>query len=153
MAVRSYRPTSPARRFYDVVTSEELTKKKPERRLTRYLTSTGGRNARGRITVRHRGGGHKRQYRMVDFKWTQKDVPGRIAAVEYDPNRNVRIGLVFYRNGAKTYILLPAGLKVGSIVLASEKAEAKVGSSLPLSKIPVGFIVHNIEMFPGSGAK
>ncbi len=153
MAIKRRRPRNASLRFQTFLSSSDITKKKPEKSLVFGLKKKGGRNAYGRITVRHRGGGAMRKYRMVDFKWTQKDIPGRIAAVEYDPNRNVRIGLVFYRNGAKAYILLPEGLKVDSTILASEKAEATVGNSLPLSMIPIGFTVHNIEMFPGSGAK
>lgn len=117
------------------------------------LRKHGGRNAYGRITVRHRGGGALRKYRLIDFKRTIKDVPGKIVTVEYDPNRNVRIGLVSFNNGAKTYMLLPEGLKVGSPVMAGINAEAKVGNSLPLRNIPIGFLVHNVEIVPGSGGK
>ncbi len=153
MAIVTRRPRSAALRFQTYLDSSEITKKKPERSLVFGLRKKGGRNAYGRITVRHRGGGAYQKYRIVDFKRTQKDIPGTIVAVEYDPNRNVRLGLVSYRNGAKAYMLLPEGLQAGSAVLASIQAEAKLGNSLPLRNIPVGFILHNIEITPGSGGK
>lgn len=117
------------------------------------MRKKGGRNAYGRITVRHRGGGAMRKYRVIDFKRSERDVEGKIATVEYDPNRNVRIGLVVYKNGAKKYILLPEGCGVGTVIIASEQSEAKPGFCMPLRKIPVGFMVHNIEITPGSGGK
>lgn len=151
MAIQKRKPRSAALRFQSFLDSSDITKKSPERRLVSGLRKKGGRNAYGRITVRHRGGGHRQKYRVIDFKRTERDVPGKIAAVEYDPNRNVRIGLVFYANGAKHYMLLPEGLKVGETVLASETAEARIGNSAPLKNIPAGFMVHNIEIRPGSG--
>lgn len=153
MAVIKRKPRSAATRFQSYLDTSDITKKKPERSLVFGLKKKGGRNVHGRITVRHRGGGAKRKYRLVDFKRTQRDIPGKIVAIEYDPNRNVRIGLVYYANGAKAYILLPEGLKVGDVVIASKTAEVKPGNAMPLSVIPVGFTIHNIEIVPGSGGK
>ena len=153
MAIVKRKPRNPSLRYQTFIDSSDITRKKPEKSLVKGLRKKGGRNVYGRITVRHRGGGADRKYRLIDFKRSERDVVGRIATVEYDPNRNVRIGLVIYKNGAKKYMLLPEGLKVGSIVLASDKAEAKVGNSLPLRNIPVGFEVHNIEITPNSGGK
>jgi len=153
MTIVTRRPRSAALRFQTFLDTSDLTKKKPERSLVFGLRKKGGRNAYGRITVRHRGGGAFRKYRIVDFKRIQKDIPGTIVAIEYDPNRNVRLGLVSFRNGAKSYMLLPEGLKVGAVVLSSIQAEAKLGNSLPLRNIPVGFILHNIEITPNSGGK
>jgi len=133
---------------------KELTKKKdPEKSLLAPLPKKAGRNAYGRITVRHRGGGAKRKYRIIDFKRAQKDIEGTVSSFEYDPNRNVFIALVKYKNGAKGYILKPDGLSVGDKILASDKAEAKVGNCLPLKSIPIGFFVHNVELIPGQGGK
>ncbi|MFI5333096.1 MAG: 50S ribosomal protein L2 [Candidatus Babeliales bacterium] len=153
MAIRTRKPRNSSLRFQTFVDTSDLTKKKPEKRLVKGLKKSGGRNAYGRITVRHRGGGAVRKYRMVDFARTERDIEGKITAVEYDPNRNTRLGLVAYKNGAKKYILMPDGLSIGSMVMASEKAEAKVGNCLPLKNIPIGFTVHNIEITPGSGGK
>jgi large subunit ribosomal protein L2 len=153
MAIKKRKPTSSAARFQSYLSSSDITKLKPERGLVVGLRKTGGRNVYGRITVRHRGGGARRKYRLVDFKRTQRDVPGKVVAIEYDPNRNVRIGLVYYQNGAKAYILVPEGIQVGSSVIASVSAEAKPGNAMPLSTVPIGFMVHNIEIIPGSGAK
>lgn len=153
MAIITRKPRSASLRFQTFLDNSDLTKKKPERGLTIGLKKGGGRNAYGRITVRHRGGGARQSYRIIDFARAEREVPGRIAAIEYDPNRNVRIGLVFYQNGSKRYILMPEGLSVGSMVHASAKAEAKTGNCLPLRNIPVGFMVHNIEITPGSGGK
>lgn len=153
MAIISRRPRNPSLRFQTFVDTSDLTKKKPERSLVIGLKKSGGRNAYGRITVRHRGGGAAQKYRMVDFKRSDRDVPGKITAVEYDPNRNTRIALVVYQNGAKKYILMPDGLQVGSSVIASVSAEAKPGNCLPLKNIPSGFMVHNIEITPNSGGK
>jgi large subunit ribosomal protein L2 len=130
-----------------------ITSKKPERSLVIGLRKSGGRNVYGRITVRHRGGGAARKYRLIDFKREVRDIPGVVKTIEYDPNRNVRIGLVSYANGVKKYILIPEGIKVGSTVEAGVNAEAKVGNSLPLRNIPVGFTVHNVEITPSSGGK
>lgn len=152
MAIVTRKPRSASLRFQTYVDSGDITKKKPERSLVKGLVKKrGGRNAYGRITVRHRGGGALRKYRIIDFKRSKRDVPGKIIAVEYDPNRNVRIGLVLYNDGAKGYILLPEGLKVGSLVIASEGADAKIGNAMPLAKVPIGFVVHNIELNPGKG--
>jgi len=152
MAIITRKPRSASQRFQTYVSSGDITRKKPERSLVKGLVKKrGGRNAYGRITVRHRGGGALRKYRIIDFKRSKRDVPGKIIAVEYDPNRNVRIGLVLYKDGAKGYILLPENLAVGSLVIAGEDVEAKVGNALPLKKIPIGFVVHNIELNPGKG--
>jgi len=151
MSIIKRRPSISSLRFQSFLTSKDLTKKKPERSLVKGLRKKGGRNAYGRITVRHRGGGAAQKYRIVDFKRAQRDVPGVIRAIEYDPNRNVRLGLVFYANGAKSYMLMPETLKLGSTILAGESVEAKVGNCIPLKNIPAGFMVHNIEIRPGSG--
>lgn len=151
MAIRKRKPTTPSQRFQSYLDSGDITTTTPEKSLTIGLKHRGGRNAYGRITVRHRGGGVKRKYRIIDFKRTTKNVEGTLKTVEYDPNRNVRIGLVVFKNGAKAYMLLPEGLKVGSKVIASVEAEPKVGSSLPLRNIPIGFTIHNVESRPGTG--
>lgn len=153
MAIKKRKPRNASLRFQKFLESGDITKKTPEKSLVEGLRKRGGRNAYGRITVRHRGGGAAKLYRIIDFKRSERDVEGKIVSVEYDPNRNVRINLVVYINGAKKYILMPEGLSVGSKIIASETAEAKVGNCLPLSKIPVGFMVHNIEIVPGSGGK
>jgi large subunit ribosomal protein L2 len=153
MAIVKRKPRNPSLRFQTFIDSSDITTNKPERSLVMGLRKKGGRNAYGRITVRHKGGGADRKYRIIDFKRGERDVMGTLKTVEYDPNRNVRIGLVSYANGAKGYILLPQDLRVGSQVIASDKADARVGNALPLSRIPVGFMVHNIEMTPGSGGK
>lgn len=152
MAIRKRKPYNPAGRYLSSLTSDDITKKKPERSLVgRVKKRCNGRNAYGRITVRHRGGGAFKRYRMIDFNRSLREIPGKLVAIEYDPNRNVRIGLVVYNNGAKRYILLPDGLQVGETVIASSNAEAKVGNALPLRNIPDGFTVHNIEIRPGAG--
>ena len=153
MTIVTRKPRNPSLRFQQYIVYEDLTKKAPEKSLIVPLKRTGGRNAYGRITSRHRGGGAKRAYRMVDFNRAQRDIPGVIVAFEYDPNRNVPIALIFYKNGAKGYILKPEGLKVGDTVVASDKAEARVGNCLPLAQIPIGFFVHNVELQPGQGGK
>ncbi len=153
MAIRKRKPTSPGIRFQTFLESGDITKKKPEKSLVVGLKKSGGRNVYGRITIRHRGGGAARRYRIIDFKREVRDVPGTLTAVEYDPNRNVRIGLVVYKNGKKSYILMPDGLKVGDVVIAGSTVEAKVGNACPLRNIPMGFMVHNIEIRPGSGGK
>lgn len=153
MAIVSRKPRNPSLRKQQFVSDKDITKKDPEKGLLVSLRRSGGRNAYGRITVRHRGGGAKRKYRIIDFKRAQKEVPGVVSAFEYDPNRNVTIALIVYRNGAKGYILKPAELKRGSTVLASTKAEAHVGNCMPLRNIPVGFFVHNVELYPGQGGK
>lgn len=151
MAIRKRKPTTASNRSQTFMESGDITTSKPEKSLTVGLRKKGGRNAYGRITCRHKGGGAVRKYREIDFKRSIKDVEGTVRTVEYDPNRNVRIGLVFYKNGAKKYMLLPEGLKVGAPVMSSPTAEAKVGYSLPLRNIPVGFTLHNVEVRPGSG--
>ncbi|MBT4855753.1 50S ribosomal protein L2 [bacterium] len=153
MAIITRKPRNASLRFQTYLSTDELTKKKPEKSLTVGLKRKAGRNAYGRITVRHRGGGAARLYRIIDFRRSVKDVPGKVTAIEYDPNRNVPIALIVYKTGVKRYILLPEGLKVGSEVLASVDAEATVGCALPLRKIPVGFTVHNVELLPGAGGK
>ena len=153
MAVRKYRPTSPGRRFMAVSSFEEITKSKPERSLTEPVKKTGGRNNAGRITTRHQGGGHKRRYRVVDFKRTKDGVPAKVAAIEYDPNRSARIALLHYADGAKAYILAPAGLRVGATVESGPAADIKPGNALPLENIPTGTLVHNVELRPGQGGK
>jgi len=153
VAVRKYRPTSPGRRFMAVSSFEEITKSKPERSLTEPVRKTGGRNNAGRITTRHQGGGHKRRYRVVDFKRTKDGVPAKVAAIEYDPNRSARIALLHYADGAKAYILAPAGLRVGATVESGPAADIKPGNALPLENIPTGTLVHNVELRPGQGGK
>ncbi len=153
MPVRNYRPTSPGRRFQSVSTFEEVTKTEPEKSLLVPLHQTGGRNALGRVTCRHQGGGHKRMYRRIDFRRDKADVPARVAAIEYDPNRSARIALLFYADGEKRYILAPQGLKVGDRVMSGQAAEVRVGNALPLRNIPVGLMVHNVELQPGKGAQ
>lgn len=153
MAIVKRKPRNSSLRFQTFIDSNDITTNKPERSLVMGLRKKGGRNAYGRITVRHKGGGAARKYRLIDFKRSERDVVGTLTTVEYDPNRNVRIALVSYANGAKGYILLPEELRVGSQVIASDKADARVGNALPLARIPVGFMVHNIEMTPGSGGK
>jgi len=153
MAIVNRKPRNPSLRKQQFMSNKDLTKKDPEKSLTAPLKKSGGRNVYGRITVRHRGGGAKRLYRLVDFKRIYKEVEGVVKALEYDPNRNVPIALVVYKNGAKSYMLLPDGLKVGDTVISSPKADAKVGNSLPLKSVPIGFFVHNVELYPGQGGK
>lgn len=153
MAIRKFKPTSPGRRFMSVPAFDEITKTEPERSLVVPLTKTGGRNVYGRITTRHRGGGHKRMYRIIDFKRDKDGVPAKVAAIEYDPNRSARIALLHYRDGEKRYIMAPLGLKVGDIVQSGPTADIKPGNALPLENIPVGTIIHNIELEPGRGGK
>ncbi|HHY79510.1 LSU ribosomal protein L2P [Thermoanaerobacter thermohydrosulfuricus] len=153
MGIKSFKPTSPGRRQMTVLTFEEVTKDKPEKSLVVTLTKSGGRNVYGRITVRHRGGGHKRKYRIIDFKRDKDGVPGKVAAIEYDPNRTAYIALIHYLDGEKRYIIAPYGLKVGDIVESGENVDIKVGNALPLRNIPVGTIIHNIELIPGKGGQ
>jgi len=153
MAIVKRKPRSASLRFQTFLDNSDITKRSPEKSLVIGLKKSGGRNAYGRITTRHIGGGAARKYRMVDFKRLDREMEGKIVAVEYDPNRNVRLGLVIFPNGAKRYHLLPDGLTVGSRMIASQSAEAKVGNSMPLANVPVGFMVHNVEMRPGSGGK
>ena len=153
MAIRQYKPTSAGRRFGSVSTFEEITKTEPEKSLTKALTKSGGRNNTGKITARHRGGGNKRLYRTIDFKRNKFDVPGKVSAIEYDPNRSARIALIVYRDGEKRYILAPLGLTVGTEIVSGDAADIKVGNSLKLRNIPVGTQVHAIELQPGRGAQ
>ena len=153
MPIRRYKPTSPGRRFMSVSTFEEITKTTPEKSLLAPLTKKGGRNVNGRITTRHQGGGHKRRYRLIDFKRLKDGVPATVAAIEYDPNRSARIALLHYADGAKAYILAPSQLKVGATVESGPEADIKVGNALPLENIPTGTLVHNVELKPGQGAK
>lgn len=151
MTIIKRKPRNPSLRFQTFLSSADITTTKPEKSLVVGLKRKAGRNAYGRITVRHRGGGAQKSYRIIDFKRSVRDVEGTVTTVEYDPNRNVRIGLVSYRNGVKAYILLPETIKVGSIVQAGQDVEAKPGNAMPLRKIPVGFTIHNIESRPGEG--
>jgi large subunit ribosomal protein L2 len=153
MPIKSFRPITPAQRFKTVSTFEEITKSKPEKSLCVSISKSGGRNNKGRISVRRRGGGHKRLYRIIDFKRKKDDIPARVASIEYDPNRSARIALLSYADGMKSYILAPEGLKVGDRLMSGENAEIRVGNVLPLSKIPLGTQIHNIEMKPGSGGQ
>jgi large subunit ribosomal protein L2 len=153
MGVRNRKPTSAGRRFQSVSDFSEITKDRPERTLVVPLPSTGGRNSYGRKTARHRGGGHKRQYRIIDF-WRNKDgVPAKVAAIEYDPNRNARIALLHYLDGEKRYILAPAKVAVGDLLQSGQGADIRPGNCLPLRYIPVGSVVHNVELRPGGGGK
>ena len=154
MPVKTVKPTTPGQRQKSVSTFEEITKSKPEKSLVRPLKKSGGRNNKGRITSRRRGGGHKRQYRIIDFKRNKFDIPAKVVAIEYDPNRSARIALLHYTDGEKRYILSPYGIKVGDKVVSSQKkAPLKIGNCLPLSKIPSGLFVHNVELVPGKGAQ
>ena len=153
MPLRSYKPTSPGRRFVTRPTFEEITTDQPHRPLLEPTTRISGRNSQGRMTVRHRGGGEKRHYRRIDFKRDKYGVPARLATVEYDPNRSARIGLLHYRDGDKRYMLVPNGLGVGDVVVAGPNVEARVGNALPLKAIPLGTTIHNIELVPGRGAQ
>ncbi len=152
MGLRKYKPTSPGRRFQTVSDFAEITKSTPEKSLLAPLHSTGGRNNNGRITMRHQGGGHKRRYRMIDFKRTKDGVPAKVAAIEYDPNRTARIALLHYADGEKRYILCPQKLSVGDTVMSGPGADIKPGNSLVLSEIPTGTVVHAVELQPGRGA-
>ncbi|NLL53345.1 MAG: 50S ribosomal protein L2 [Peptococcaceae bacterium] len=153
MSIRSYKPTSPARRQMTALTFEEITRTEPERSLLAPLKRKGGRNNLGRQTVRHRGGGHKRRYRIIDFKRNKDGVVARVASIEYDPNRSANIALLNYIDGSKAYIIAPHGLKVGQEVLSGEQADIIVGNSLKLRNIPLGAMIHNIELKPGKGGQ
>jgi large subunit ribosomal protein L2 len=153
MPIKVYRPTSPGRRGMSVSTFEEITRTRPEKSLLRPLKKSAGRNFRGKITVRHRGGGHKRRYRVIDFKRDKFDVPGRVTSVEYDPNRSARIALVTYADGDKRYIIAPVGLMVGDVVMSGPNSDIRVGNALPISNIPVGTTIHNIELHIGKGGQ
>ncbi|MDR1604240.1 MAG: 50S ribosomal protein L2 [Gracilibacteraceae bacterium] len=153
MPIRKFKPTSPGRRQMTVLTYEEITRTEPERSLLRPLTSKGGRNNLGKLTVRHKGGGHKRRYRLIDFRRNKEGVPAKVASIEYDPNRSANIALLHYADGQKAYIIAPHGLKVGQVIVSGPDADIKVGNTLPLKNIPVGTLVHNIEMKPGKGGQ
>ena len=153
MALRKLKPITPGTRFYSVSTFEEITKSKPERSLLAPLKKSGGRNNTGRITSRHRGGGHKRRYRIIDFKRNKHGINARVEAIEYDPNRTARIALLKYDDGELRYILAPGSVKVGDVLQSGPNAEIRDGNALPLSKIPVGSFIHNVEMKPGKGGQ
>jgi len=153
MAVKAFKPTSPGRRFQTVSDFAEITKGTPEKSLLAPLKKTGGRNNNGRITARHIGGGHKRRYRIIDFKRDKRDVPAKVASIEYDPNRSARIALLNYVDGEKRYIIAPLNLKVGVEIQSGEKAEISIGNALPIKNIPVGTLVHNIELKIGKGGQ
>jgi len=153
MAIKKYKPTSNGRRNMTALDFSEITTDKPEKTLLEPLHKKGGRNNQGRTTVRFRGGGHKRQYRIIDFKRTKDGIPGRVATIEYDPNRSANIALINYHDGEKRYILAPKNLKVGMDVMSGPDADIKVGNALPLANIPVGTVVHNIELKPGKGGQ
>ncbi len=153
MAIKHFKPTSPGRRFQTVSTFEEITRSTPEKSLLRPLKKTGGRNNFGRITSRHIGGGHKRRYRLIDFKRDKTQIPARVSSIEYDPNRSALIALLVYKDGEKRYILAPEGLKLGETVISSTEADIKPGNTLPLGNIPLGMLVHNVELNPGRGGQ
>ncbi|MGB7341978.1 MAG: 50S ribosomal protein L2 [Phototrophicaceae bacterium] len=153
MPIKVYKPTSAGRRGMTGYTFEEITKSKPERSLTEPIRRTGGRNNKGRITVRHRGGGHKRRYRIIDFKRNKFDSKATVIAIEYDPNRSARIALVEYEDGERRYIIAPLGLQVGANIASGELAELRPGHAMQLEKIPVGTVIHNIELRPGKGGQ
>lgn len=154
MALKKYRPTSPGRRWMSGHTFEEITRSKPEKSLVKPLKKKAGRNVYGRITVRHRGGGHARKYRVIDFRRNKWDVPARVDTIEYDPNRSARIALLVYADGEKRYILAPLGLRVGDQVVSSkETLDVRVGNAMPLAIVPLGTLVHNIELIPGRGGQ
>ena len=153
MTLKSFQPTSASRRFMTVLSHEDVTSDSPERKLVAKLTKNGGRNNLGRITCRHHGGGHKRRYRIIDFRRNKVGIPGRVVSVEYDPNRTCRIALVCYADGEKRYILCPDGLEVGLEVISSAHADIKVGNCLKLKYIPLGTEIHNVEMHPGKGGQ
>ena len=153
MVVKRFRPTTPTLRYKTVASFDEITKTTPEKSLLTPLRKKGGRNNQGRVTIRHRGGGHKRMYRIVDFRRDKRGIPARVAAIEYDPNRSARIALLFYADGEKRYILAPDKLSVNDTVMAGDTAEIKPGNSLPLKKIPLGTTIHNVELRRGAGGK
>lgn len=153
MAVKKYKPTSAGRRFATASDFKEITKEKPEKSLTSPLSRKGGRNVYGRITVRHQGGGHKRKYRVIDFKRRKEEVPAKVLAIEYDPNRSARIALIQYRDGEKSYIVAPVNLQVGDEIVSSSTADIKPGNALPLRNVPLGTVIHNVELKPGQGAR
>ncbi len=153
MALKAFKPTSPGRRFQTTLDFKEISRKRPERALTLPLKKSGGRNVYGRITSRYIGGGHKRLYRVIDFRREKFDIPAKVAAIEYDPNRSSNIALLHYTDGEKRYILAPMDLKVGDTIMSGDRVDIKPGNSLPLKNIPLGTMVHNVEMKPGKGAQ
>ncbi|MDE6565873.1 MAG: 50S ribosomal protein L2 [Clostridia bacterium] len=153
MAIKRYKPTSPARRFMSVSAFDEITSTKPERSLLETQSKSGGRNNNGRITVRHIGGGNRQKYRIIDFKRNKDNIPAKVAEIQYDPNRTANIALLHYADGAKAYILAPVGLNKGDVVMNGANAEIKVGNCLPIENIPVGTLLHNIELHPGKGGQ
>lgn len=153
MGVKEFRPTSPGRRGMSGYDFSELTKAKPEKSLTRPLRKTGARNNHGWITMRHKGGGHRRRYRLIDFNRLKFDIPAKVVAIEYDPNRTARIALIHYRDGEKAYIVAPVGLEVGNVIVSSDSADVKPGNSMKIGVIPTGTVVHNVELRPGKGAQ
>ncbi len=153
MPVKKYKPTSAGRRFMTTMDFSELSDAKPQKSLLEVKTKHSGRNNNGHITVRHKGGGWRKQYRIIDFKRTKDAIPAKIATIEYDPNRSARIALLHYRDGEKRYILAPAGVKVGDVVESGPKADIKIGNCLPIANIPLGTVLHNIELRPGEGGK
>ena len=153
MPIKTFKPISPARRYLTVADFCGLTKKAPEKKLLEAKKRSGGRNAYGRITTRHVGGGHKKKYRIVDFRRDNLDIPGKVVAIEYDPNRTARLALIGYKNGEKRYILAPVDLRVGDAVIASESADIKPGNTMTLGAMPVGTLIHNLELIPGQGGK
>jgi len=153
MALKEYKPTSPARRHMTVSDFAEVTKAKPEKKLTAAMKKSGGRNAHGHITTRHVGGGHKRRYRLIDWRRDKDGVPAKVAAIEYDPNRTARIALLHYADGEKRYILAPVGVAVGDTLLSGEAVDIRPGNALPIRSIPLGTVLHNVEAQPGSGGK
>ena len=153
MAIRNYKATTPGRRKMSTLVNTEITTSTPEKSLLVSMSKNGGRNNSGKITVRHHGGGEKRKYRIIDFKRSKRDVPGKIATIEYDPNRSANIALVNYVDGEKRYIIAPKGIEVGMQIVAGENADIKVGNALPIANIPVGTVIHNIELRPGKGGE
>jgi large subunit ribosomal protein L2 len=153
MAVKKFRPLTPSQRFRTVPSFEEITSTIPEKSLLRPLKKHGGRNNKGRVTSRHRGGGHKQHYRVIDFKRNKFDIPARVASIEYDPNRSAYIALLHYADGEKRYILAPDGLKVDDSIISGEKSEIRNGNSLPVNNVPLGTFLHNVELFPGRGGQ
>lgn len=153
MALKKFKPTTPALRFKTVSDFAEITKKEPEKSLVRPLKRSGGRDSRGRISMWHRGGGHKRRYRLIDFKRDKFGIPARVAAIEYDPNRSSRIALLFYKDGEKRYIIAPHGVTVGDVLMSGPEAEIRDGNALPLRNVPLGTSVHNLELIPGKGGQ
>lgn len=153
MGIKKYKPITPGQRGMTVSTFEEVTKTKPEKSLTKSMSKHAGRNSHGKITVRHRGGGHKKKYRIIDFKRNKDGIEGKIAAIEYDPNRTANIALVHYKDGEKRYIIAPRNLEVGDVIMSGADADIKIGNTLPIKNIPVGTVIHNIEMKIGKGGQ